>query len=67
MQSIQQASIIQQFVMCMLQLAVAQMLKKYDVAFNFIYDDLCRLIHEEGFSEAMADPEGLFWQVFNAA
>ena len=58
---IQQASIIQQIVMGMLQVAVAQMVKKYDVAVKFFYDDLCTFAHEEGFSKAMADPKGLFW------
>ena len=53
--------------MGILQVVVAQMVKKYDAAVNFFYDYFCTLVHEEGFSEAMADREGLFWEVFNAA
>eukprot|EP01018_Ginkgo_biloba_P029158 Gb_23715 [translate_table: standard] len=46
---------------------IAQMLKNHDVAFNFTCVELRTLAHEEGFPEAMADPEGLVWQVLNAA
>jgi len=46
---------------------IAQMLKKHDAAFNFTCVELRTLVHEEGFPEAMADPEGLVWQVLNAA
>lgn len=47
--------------------AIAQMLKNHDAAFNFTCVELRTLDHEEGFPEAMADPEGLVWQVLNAA
>lgn len=46
---------------------IAQMFKKHDAAFNFTCVELRTLVHEEGFPEAMADPEGLVWQVLNAA
>lgn len=39
------------------------MLKKHGAAFNFTCVELRTLAHEEGFPEAMADPEGLVWQV----
>lgn len=47
--------------------AIAQMLKNHNAAFNFTCVELRTLDHEEGFPEAMADPEGLVWQVLNAA
>lgn len=46
---------------------IARMLKKHGAALNFTCVELRTLDHEEGFPEAMADPEGLVWQVLNAA
>eukprot|EP00252_Welwitschia_mirabilis_P015906 TRINITY_DN35296_c0_g1_i1.p1 TRINITY_DN35296_c0_g1~~TRINITY_DN35296_c0_g1_i1.p1 ORF type:complete len:548 (+),score=100.59 TRINITY_DN35296_c0_g1_i1:70-1713(+) len=46
---------------------IAQMLKKHDAALNFTCVELRTIAQEEGFPEAMADPEGLVWQVLNAA
>ncbi|PPD66400.1 hypothetical protein GOBAR_DD36725 [Gossypium barbadense] len=46
---------------------IAAMLKKHGVALNFTCVELRTLNQHEGFPEAMADPEGLVWQVLNAA
>ncbi|KAL3702312.1 hypothetical protein R1sor_020334 [Riccia sorocarpa] len=48
-------------------LPIAQMLAKHNAALNFTCVELRTLSQEEGFPEAMADPEGLVWQVLNAA
>ncbi|KAI3681757.1 hypothetical protein L6452_36561 [Arctium lappa] len=46
---------------------IASMLKKHGTALNFTCVELRTLDQQEGFPEAMADPEGLVWQVLNAA
>ncbi|XP_044493045.1 beta-amylase 2, chloroplastic isoform X2 [Mangifera indica] len=46
---------------------IAAMLKKHGVALNFTCVELRTLDQHEGFPEALADPEGLVWQVLNAA
>ncbi|CAH1447940.1 unnamed protein product [Lactuca virosa] len=46
---------------------IASMLKKHNTALNFTCVELRTLDQHEGFPEAMADPEGLVWQVLNAA
>ncbi|XP_064991839.1 beta-amylase 7-like isoform X1 [Musa acuminata AAA Group] len=46
---------------------IASMLKKHGAALNFTCTELHTLDHYEDFPEAMADPEGLVWQVLNAA
>ncbi|ERM95043.1 hypothetical protein AMTR_s00009p00244310 [Amborella trichopoda] len=46
---------------------IAQMLKKHEVALNFTCAELRTLDQHEDFPEALADPEGLVWQVLNAA
>lgn len=46
---------------------IAAMLKKHEAALNFTCVELRTLIQNEDFPEAMADPEGLVWQVLNAA
>ncbi|CAM6088063.1 unnamed protein product [Calypogeia fissa] len=48
-------------------LPIAQMLAKHNAAFNFTCVELSTLAQEEGYPEALADPEGLVWQVLNAA
>lgn len=47
--------------------AIAQMLAKHDAAFNFTCVELRTLAQAKGYPEALADPEGLVWQVLNAA
>ncbi|KAK6918378.1 Glycoside hydrolase, family 14 [Dillenia turbinata] len=47
--------------------AIAAMLKKHETALNFTCVEVCTLDHYEYFLEALADPEGLVWQVLNAA
>ncbi|GFY92565.1 beta-amylase 2 [Actinidia rufa] len=46
---------------------IATMLKKHDAALNFTCIELCTLDQHEDFPEALADTEGLVWQVLNAA
>ncbi|ESQ37700.1 hypothetical protein EUTSA_v10028560mg [Eutrema salsugineum] len=46
---------------------IAAMLKKHDAALNFTCVELRTLAQHEDFPEALADPEGLVWQVLNAA
>ncbi|KAK8587991.1 hypothetical protein V6N13_086948 [Hibiscus sabdariffa] len=46
---------------------IAAMLKKHEVTLNFTCVELRTLNQHEGFPEALADPEGLVWQVLNAA
>ncbi|XP_022757337.1 beta-amylase 2, chloroplastic-like isoform X4 [Durio zibethinus] len=46
---------------------IAVMLKKHGVALNFTCVELRTLDQHEDFPEALADPEGLVWQVLNAA
>lgn len=46
---------------------IAAMLKKHDAALNFTCVELRTLDQNEEFPEALADPEGLVWQVLNAA
>ncbi|CAA6655587.1 unnamed protein product [Spirodela intermedia] len=47
--------------------AIAATLKKHDAALNFTCVELRTLDQHEDFPEALADPEGLVWQVLNAA
>jgi hypothetical protein len=44
-------------------LPIAQMLEKHKAAFNFTCVELKTSTQEEGYPEALADPEGLVWQV----
>ncbi|KAL2477712.1 Beta-amylase 2 [Forsythia ovata] len=46
---------------------IASMLKKHEAALNFTCVELRTLDQHEDFPEALADPEGLVWQVLNAA
>ncbi|KAH0970620.1 hypothetical protein GBA52_022776 [Prunus armeniaca] len=46
---------------------IAAMLKKHEAALNFTCVEMRALDQHEGFPEALADPEGLVWQVLNAA
>ncbi|BBN10249.1 beta-amylase [Marchantia polymorpha subsp. ruderalis] len=46
---------------------IAEMLAKHKAALNFTCVELRTSSQEEGHPEAMADPEGLVWQVLNAA
>ncbi|CAL8122922.1 unnamed protein product [Prunus armeniaca] len=46
---------------------IAAMLKKHEAALNFTCVEMRTLDQHEGFPEALADPEGLVWQVLNAA
>ncbi|KAK8965182.1 hypothetical protein KSP40_PGU007302 [Platanthera guangdongensis] len=46
---------------------IAAMLKKHDAALNFTCVELRTPVQNEEFPEALADPEGLAWQVLNAA
>ncbi|XP_022871280.1 beta-amylase 2, chloroplastic-like [Olea europaea var. sylvestris] len=46
---------------------IASMLKKHEAALNFTCVELRTLDQYEDFPEALADPEGLVWQVLNAA
>ncbi|KAI6707637.1 hypothetical protein NL676_010599 [Syzygium grande] len=47
--------------------AIAAMLKKHGAALNFTCAQLHVLDQQENFSSALADPDGLAWQVLNAA
>ncbi|XP_015868825.1 beta-amylase 7 isoform X2 [Ziziphus jujuba] len=47
--------------------AIMAMLKKYGASLNFTCAELHLLDHAEDFQEALANPEGLVWQVLNAA
>nr|CAD1830761.1 unnamed protein product [Ananas comosus var. bracteatus] len=47
--------------------AIAAVLKKHGVALNFTCVELRTLDHNMDYPDAMADPEGLVWQVVNAA
>lgn len=42
---------------------IAAMLKKHEAALNFTCVEMRTLDQHEGFPEALADPEGLVWQV----
>ena len=42
---------------------IAAMLRKHGVALNFTCFEMRTLDQYEGFPEALADPEGLVWQV----
>lgn len=42
---------------------IADMLARHDAAFNFTCVELITTAQEDSFPEAMADPEGLVWQV----
>ncbi|CAM0953125.1 unnamed protein product [Alopecurus aequalis] len=46
---------------------IAQVLKKHGAALNFTCVELRTMDQHEVFPEALADPEGLVWQVLNAA
>uniref|UniRef100_A0A2P2JUR4 Beta-amylase 2ic isoform X1 n=1 Tax=Rhizophora mucronata TaxID=61149 RepID=A0A2P2JUR4_RHIMU len=39
------------------------MFKKHDVTLNFTCLEMSTLDQKEGFPEALADPEGLVWQI----
>nr|XP_016469211.1 PREDICTED: beta-amylase 7-like isoform X3 [Nicotiana tabacum] len=47
--------------------AIAAMLKKHGAALNFKCAEMSMLEQAVDFSEALGDPEGLAWQVLNAA
>eukprot|EP00897_Mesotaenium_endlicherianum_P004518 jgi/Mesen1/4094/ME000214S03279 len=47
--------------------SIAAMLAKHNAAFNFTCVELRTLDQQESAPEALADPEGLVWQVLNAA
>lgn len=42
---------------------IADMLARHNAAFNFTCVELITTAQEDSFPEAMADPEGLVWQV----
>ncbi|XP_031113460.1 beta-amylase 2, chloroplastic-like isoform X2 [Ipomoea triloba] len=46
---------------------IVSMLKKHETALNFTCVELRTVNQNEDFPEALADPEGLVWQVLNAA
>ncbi|TQE00529.1 hypothetical protein C1H46_013885 [Malus baccata] len=46
---------------------ISAMLKKHEAALNFTCVEMRTLDQHEGFPEALADPEGLVWQVLNSA
>ncbi|XP_044367743.1 beta-amylase 2, chloroplastic isoform X1 [Triticum aestivum] len=46
---------------------IAQVLKKHGAALNFTCVELRTMDQHEVYPEALADPEGLVWQVLNAA
>ncbi|XP_047958762.1 beta-amylase 2, chloroplastic [Salvia hispanica] len=46
---------------------IASVLKKHEATLNFTCVELRTLDQHEDFPEALADPEGLVWQVLNAA
>ncbi|XP_068656449.1 beta-amylase 7-like [Aristolochia californica] len=47
--------------------SITAMLKKHGAAINFSCTELSCLDQQEEFPDALADPEGLVWQVLNAA
>ncbi|KAI5083026.1 hypothetical protein GOP47_0002769 [Adiantum capillus-veneris] len=47
--------------------AIARMFKKHNTTFNFTCVELRTMEQAKQFPEAMADPEGLVWQVLNSA
>ncbi|KAG1362588.1 Beta-amylase [Cocos nucifera] len=47
--------------------SIASMLKRHGAALNFTCAELRTLDQHEEFPDALADPEGLVWQVLNAA
>ncbi|KAJ6338156.1 hypothetical protein OIU76_007768 [Salix suchowensis] len=47
--------------------AIAAMLKRHKAALNFSCSELWMVDQQVDFAEALADPEGLVWQVLNAA
>ncbi|KAL5572844.1 hypothetical protein UlMin_022441 [Ulmus minor] len=47
--------------------SIAAMLKKHETALNFTCVELRTMNQHEDFPEALADPEGLVWQVLNSA
>jgi beta-amylase len=47
--------------------AIAAVLKKYDATLNFTCVELCTTDQHEVYPEALADPEGLVWQVGNCS
>ncbi|XP_011023342.1 PREDICTED: beta-amylase 7 isoform X1 [Populus euphratica] len=47
--------------------AISAMLKKHKAALNFSCSELRMVDQQVDFAEALADPEGLVWQVLNAA
>lgn len=47
--------------------SIAHMFKKHNTAFNFTCVELRTMEQAKKFPEAMADPEGLVWQVLNSA
>ncbi|KAG0491638.1 hypothetical protein HPP92_004691 [Vanilla planifolia] len=47
--------------------SIASMLKKHYATLNFSCAEVQNLGQHQGFPEALADPDGLFWQVLNAA
>ncbi|XP_021736865.1 beta-amylase 2, chloroplastic-like [Chenopodium quinoa] len=46
---------------------IAAMLKQHEAALNFTCVELRTMDQHESYPEALADPEGLVWQVLNAA
>eukprot|EP00249_Psilotum_nudum_P004860 c18344_g1_i1 orf=360-2003(-) len=46
---------------------IANMFKKHNITFNFTCVELRTTTHAADYPEALADPEGLVWQVLNAA
>lgn len=47
--------------------SIASMLKRHLVTLNFSFTEFRTLNQHEGFPEALADPDGLVWQVLNAS
>ncbi|KAG8653577.1 beta-amylase 7 isoform X3 [Manihot esculenta] len=47
--------------------AIAVMLKKHGATLNISYSELRMLDQQVDFSDALSDPDGLLWQVLNAA
>ncbi|RWR72193.1 beta-amylase 2, chloroplastic-like protein [Cinnamomum micranthum f. kanehirae] len=47
--------------------AIAAMLKKHGAALNFACVEMRTMNQQMGYPEALADPEGLVWQVLNSA
>ncbi|KAK6142804.1 hypothetical protein DH2020_023152 [Rehmannia glutinosa] len=46
---------------------IMAMLKRHGAALCFTYSEMSMIDHHMDFSESLADPEGLAWQVLNAA